>query len=520
MVKKVIKQLPIYHKYTTKTPAMALRTVISKDGLGVYASSDTLFRGAVFGRDSLEVAEDLIKIRPKLVRNIIRTLASLQGEEYRDDNEEEPGKIVHEYRRIIVDGKPLSDTSLHIFQELSSRWGGSEKTMAYYGSVDATPHFVRVLDKFVEMYGDKILKTNVTLRSGYSISISLVAENALTWLTGQLKNSKSGLVEYCRKNPHGIENQVWKDSREFYVHENGELANHNAPISSIEVQALAYDAFRAGARLFPYKSDEYEELAKQLRRRTIELLWQQDKKYFAVGTDFDKKGNLRVIQTKSANPAEMLESSFFDDLPENERQKYLKAIVREIMGDDFLTDAGIRSRARNEASLIPFWDYHGSYTSWPKETYDIAKGLRRQGFNKLASELDNRLINIVRAVKGYPEFVYVDARGRVLGAASTAHHHGELVLIDSPNRPEKIQAWTVSAVMSILSSKRPLTVPKIPKVKIVKKKVTPREETWERKLEKEVLRHIPIVPRFKSLRELAARYPTYPYKLNESRERT
>ena len=51
-------------------PSLALKTVTSKRGLGVYASSDTLFKGAVFGRDSLEVAEDLMQTKPQLVRAI------------------------------------------------------------------------------------------------------------------------------------------------------------------------------------------------------------------------------------------------------------------------------------------------------------------------------------------------------------------------------------------------------------------------------------------------------------------
>src|SRR5205823_12334056 len=66
----------------------------------------------------------------------------------------------------------------------------------------------------------------------------------------------SDLLEYRARNPHGIENQVWKDSREFYVHESGEPANHKLPIASIEVQGLAYDALMHASRLLPGKKDE------------------------------------------------------------------------------------------------------------------------------------------------------------------------------------------------------------------------------------------------------------------------
>jgi hypothetical protein len=66
--KPILKSLTFVQKARTlvpATPALALRTVISKDKQKIYASSDTVYKGAVFGRDSIEVAEDLITLRPK-----------------------------------------------------------------------------------------------------------------------------------------------------------------------------------------------------------------------------------------------------------------------------------------------------------------------------------------------------------------------------------------------------------------------------------------------------------------------
>ncbi|OVE78758.1 hypothetical protein BVY00_02010, partial [bacterium G20] len=285
-VRKILKRLPLSTPKLAATPSQALRRVVSKDGLGVYASADNLFKGAVFGRDSLEVAEDLMLIRPRLVRKIMLTLASLQGEENNPENEEEPGKIVHEYRRTVVDGKPLDKESARIFKELSRHWGGTATELTYYGSVDSTPHFIRVLGKYTQRYGQEIMHRRVTLRSGHQLSVTLVLENAIDWLITQLENSKSGLLEFERKNPHGIENQVWKDSKEFYTHENGKLANHSRPIASIEVQALVYDALICGAQLLPSHRQTLLGLAKNTRDKTLKLLWREDKKYFALGLDY------------------------------------------------------------------------------------------------------------------------------------------------------------------------------------------------------------------------------------------
>jgi glycogen debranching enzyme len=501
-VKKAAKPLLLYTPSKWTSPSLAMRTVTSKSGLGVYASSDTLFKGAVFGRDSLEVAEDLMYLKPKLVERILLTLASLQGENINHQSEEEPGKIIHEYRTTVVDGKRLEHVSQEIFNRLYAIWGGQNNILAYYGSVDSTPHFVRVLLQYCELYGHSILLAPIVLRSGYSVSMLDVLENALDWLTSHLASSKSGLVEYLRVNPHGIENQVWKDSVEFYVHENGEFANHEMPIASIEVQGLAYDALMGAAKLLPSRAKEWKKAAEKLHDKTIKLFWQKDKQYFALGIDFNEHGKARVITTSSANAAALLDTTFFDHIPTEEKRKYVFGILRTILSDDFLTDAGIRSRALSESKLVPFWDYHGSYTSWPKETYDIAKGLRRQGFPKLGIELENRLINVVKAMRSYPEFLYIDKRGRVLGIAQSSHGHGELILVEGPNHPERIQAWTVSAVFAI-TSKGPFA----------KKPKTPKSADWEHSLEKDILRIIPHMPLLKSVKELTARYPAYPYKL-------
>lgn len=490
-------------------PVMALRKVTSRTGRGVYASTDTLFKGAVFGRDSVEVAEDIINIKPRLVRRIILTLASLQGEISSDITEEEPGKIIHEYRTTVVDGRHIKGMPLHIFDELSSRWGGDENTLAYYGSIDATPHFIRLVGEYISIHGNSILESNIRLKSGLEVTLDDVLIKAINWLESKLNSSKSGFLEYIRSNPHGIENQVWKDSSEFYIHENKKYANHKAPIASIEVQGLAYDALIVAANLFPERAEHYHRLANNVRDRTIELLWQPKRRYFALGTDYDSAGKLRIINTMTSNPASLLDTRFFDDVPSNLKQTYISGIINTIMGPQFLTDGGIRSRALKEAKLIPYWDYHGSYTSWPKETYDIAKGLRRQGFPKLARQLENRIINIVFKSRQYPEFIYVDSYGRVLTNSAGNRKHGEVVLIDSTNHPENLQAWTVSAMVAITTRRIKH------KLRLYKE---PSSASWQKDLEKRVMSEIPRVERLINPIALAAKYPSYRYTLTKDKK--
>jgi glycogen debranching enzyme len=486
------------------SPPLALKTVISKSGLGVYASSDALYRGALFGRDSLEVGEDLLYIRPKLVEQILLVLASFQGQEFYPQRDEEPGKILHEYRTMIVEGKEISGVTLEVFNKYSFRWGGNDNSYLYFGSCDATPLFVRLMCMYCKAYGREILLKEVTRRSGRRVSMLEILDAALDWILRHLHYSKTGLVEYKRAKPTGLLNHVWKDSDEFYIHSDGQMANHDSQIASVEVQAITYDALMFASVLLPSRAADCEIAAQKLQRRTIELMWDDNSNYFAVGVDFSSEGVIRPIKTVSANPACMLDSIFFDTMLASSQQDYVSAIVRKIMSDDFLTDAGIRSRSISEAHLVPFWDYHGSYVSWPKETYDIAKGLRRQGFPLLAAELENRLLNLVKAMRAYPEFVYIDRRGRVLGVSRSIHGHGEILMVEGPNQPERIQAWTVSPILALTS-----------KPSKSKNNKYLKQQSWQEELEKDILRTIPHVPILKTTKELSARYPAYHYQLKK-----
>lgn len=508
-MRRLIKALSKDNQRLLVPPGLALRQVTSRSGKGVYASSDKLYKGAVFGRDSLEVGEDLLMVRPRLVKRIILTLARLQGESYTSVNDEEPGKIIHEYRSLHVDGKDIDGVPQEIFRELAGRWGGSAEEVRYYGSVDATPLFVRLVGRYCDRYGEAILDMPVVSFSGHSHDLRQVFRQAVDWTVSNLEQSKSGLLEFRRHSPSGILNQAWKDSQEFYVHKNGELANHDLPIASIEVQGLVYDALQHADRILAKSSGQYRSSAESLRDRTIQLLWLEKENYFALGTDYTSKGRLRVIKTLTANPAALLDTRFFDELPPSDRQRYLTGIISVICSPDFLTDGGVRSRSLSDAGLIDYWDYHGSYVTWPKETHDIAKGLRRQGFIRLAKQLENRLLNMIRRNRSYPEFAYVDRHGRVMTGNPSSHEAGNAVLtiIDSTNHPEKYQAWTVSAVLQTISTR----------LAERRKRSLVKQEPWQAELEERLLADIPKISRLLVPGALAARYPTYPYKVVKKR---
>lgn len=503
-----IETLPYQSGLDMSAAEAALSFVRATENEGVYASADVLFKGAVFGRDSLKVGSDLLHVKPELTHEILLTMAKFQGVSDNTLNEEEVGKIFHEKR---ID-KDLDATSKLIFENLTSpegkNWGKewSEEDgcwrMVYFGSVDATPSFVRLLGEYCETYGDSILHENVLRRDGSEVTIKQSLQDASSWILKKLENSPFGLIDYRRQNPTGIENQVWKDSREFYVHPDGSTVNHEGAVASIEVQGIAFTALKQAARLLPEQSKELTTAAENLRSKTIEQLWQPENNYFAVGIDQDIDSKARIVQSEAANAGCLLDSAFFDELAEEDRRLFVTAIVEKILGPNFLTNAGIRSRSLAEGDRVPFWDYHGSYVTWPKETQDIIRGLHRQGLPRLAQQLENRLLNVVHASNAFPEFFYVDENNRVF--INEPCDDIEVPEIAGSNSPERTQAWTVSAVLSILADQIHGPVEEV------------TQSPWQKRLEAHMLKQIPDINFIRDAEQLRSAYPDRPYRLVRS----
>lgn len=499
-------ETPPYHPdFNMSAAEAALSHIRASENEGVYASADLLFKGAVFGRDSLKVGSDLLHVKPELTHEILLTMARFQGITNNPLNEEEAGKIFHEKRL----DKDLDKTSKLIFEDLTSpqgkNWGKewSEADacwrMVYFGSVDATPSFVRLLGEYCKAYGSGILQESVLRRDGTRTVMMESFKDATDWILRKIHDSPFGLVDYKRRNPTGIENQVWKDSKEFYVHPDGSTVNHEGAVASIEVQGYAYEALNLAAGLLPEQAEILRTTAQKLRQQTIDMLWQPADHFFAVGVDQGLNGHARVIRSEAANAGCLLDTDFFDGLPEEDRRMFVTAITEKLLGPDFLTEAGIRSRSLSEGSRVQFWDYHGSFVTWPKETQDIIRGLRRQGLPKLAEQLENRLLNTVQASQAFQEFFYVDEQGAAF--IDEPSDNPDATEIKGSNIPERTQAWTVSAVLSVLADRLhgPVEVAE--------------QASWQKRLEAHMLQQIPCVVFLRDETKLKQAYPHRPYKL-------
>jgi glycogen debranching enzyme len=474
--------------------------VRSREGRGVYASASPLYRDAIFGRDSLETADDLLPLMPEVAREVILCLTGLQGTKLDHQTEEEPGKIHHEYRHIIMDGRRISPRSEEILHQLASRWGGTDEEMIYYGSADATPLYIRLVADYCTIKGKDILATQVRRRDGQDVSVREAVLDALQWLEMQLDNSDLGLLEFCRQNPFGHAYQVWKDGYTSYLHTNGKRANPEKPMAAIEVQGYAYDALVKGSWLFSehrYRVARWHKLAQRLQAATFKHFWMPRERYFALALDRDQKDRVRQVATHCSNPALLLDTMLFDSLPEHHRQSFVGAIVSKIYSENFLTAVGIRCRSTKHRHLLNFASYHGVWAVWAKETYDVAKGLRRQGFSMLGEQLETRILNGIALSGKHYEFWYVHPDGRVQYdpdgrfAASDRHE-----IIAGTHEPEDTQAWTISAALAIRHY-----------LQNTDRRPTAKQEVWQEKLENQLLKKQTKLPLLLTEEEVAKVFP-------------
>jgi len=469
-------------------------------GRGLFGSGGLLFSDAVFGRDSVAAAESLLYLYPDISREVIFTLASLQGVVEAPigphSNEEEPGKMHHEHRSLFVGSRRISPSSEKVLRELAGRWGGDETSVTYYGCVDTTPLYARLVANYCAAYGESILATTVIRRDGATVTIRESMIAAMDWITHKMDVSDLGLIEFLRRNPDGIPYQVWKDSGTSYIHSDGTLANWDAPIAATEVQAYAYDALLGAAELLG--RPDWSERAVALRRRMLDLLWMPSEDYFAMGIDRDNGGHPRLIESIASNGALALGTRLLDGFPD--AADYAAGLVRRICSPEFVTAVGIRCRSVNEHDLVAFQDYHGAWAVWPKETFEVARGLKRQGLDRLARQLANRLLNAVNVAGANIEFLYVSPEGRVMYDFQERDlRTDEPQQILGTNQPEAPQAWTVTGALALkrwLGSGRGLhgTLS------------APGDESWREALEAEVLTGLASVDACRTVAEVEAAY--------------
>ena len=440
-----------------------LDPVRAPEGWGVFASVGPNFQHTIFGRDSIETAEDVIEYDQQLAHDVIIVMGKLQGTRYNPKTEEEVGQIIHEYRTTEFAGVPVPEHTLKIMHKLMLERGETPaETMSHYDTCDATPLYVRLIEKYTNLYGDGILSETFVNKDGDERNVLESVLSATNWIVGKLQQRDDRLLAYRRMNAGipgdetnrgSIENQVWKDSRTSHLFSDGTLPDFSKDVVSVELQAYAYDALTYAARLFPAMSAGLSQLAAQVQRSTIDKLWMPEFQYFAQGLATHHTGEERLLDTLTSEGALLLDSKILIDLPDWARNMYVDGIENMILGPEFATPVGIRCRALRHVNLLSFVDYHGSLAVWPKDASDAARGFgnHRRDLGEIA--IRQMIIDYFQSAGDFYELAYVKPDGTPYldplqaVAELSSSDMGEPLPV-----PEPGQAWSRSA--AILSAYR------------------------------------------------------------------
>ena len=345
---------------------------------------------ALFGRDSLITALQVLPARPDVARATLRGLAARQGRRADAMTLEAPGKIGHEFR----DQPPESFD-----------WPPGE--FRYYGTADATSWFLVLVDALRRVHGDT----------------ALVAElepnwrTAGEWVRGALADG-DGLIRYRAGSRGGLSHQGWRDAIDPIAnsHGGGSVRPDNTaprpPLADADTQAVTVAALRALAGLTG--AGDWLVLHDRLRARVTETFLPD-----VVMVDADGPVHAPGSQLGWLLWADALEPDAVDTAAER------------LCRPDILTRYGLRTLSA-DSPVFGVTEYHRG-AIWPFDSWLGWGGLRAAGRAEQADALRRGVLAGVAEHGGYPE-LYGVGRG------------GELVRVPLSNH---VQAWTVGACWAL-----------------------------------------------------------------------
>jgi glycogen debranching enzyme len=336
-----------------------------RDLVGEYGGRQVLTAGlpwyaTPFGRDAILTSLQILPFCPEVAADTLRVLAAHQGRVLDPYREEEPGKIMHEIRLgEMARAKEIPHTP-------------------YYGTVDATPLFLVLLEETHRVTGDAELVRE----------LMPAARAALGWIDEYGDLDGDGFVEYKRttSGAGGLANQGWKDSHDGILFPDG--AQPVAPIALCEVQGYVYDAKARMARLMRgagehRTAEALSVAAKRLRRRIEEAFWVEELGTYALALDGEK----RALKTVASNAGHLL----FSRVPSPKRAE---RVAERVFDEGMWSGWGIRTLSAVHPMFNPLSYHNGSV--WPHDNSLIAMGLSHYGMCARAEKILSALFETSR----------------------------------------------------------------------------------------------------------------------------
>lgn len=347
--------------------------------------------GRLFGRDACISALQLLPDEPAVAAATIRGLARHQGRRTNRRREEQPGKIPHETPVRAADRVRL-ELRKHL------RWG-----FPYYGSIDSTSWWVRLVDRYVAVTGDAAL--------GDEVMPSL--ERAAAWMAGPARIGVDGLVAYRRANPAGLLHQGWRDSG---------LATIAIPEPVAVVEAQGYHA-EAAAALRRLGLDVAAGMGGD--PATVDrLYWMDDEAIHGLAVG----GDGVLVRMATSNAGHLLGTPIL-------AEDRAAAVARRLFADDLWTEAGIRTHSATDPAFDPASYHLGSV--WPHDNWIIHQGLRAIGHHDDAARVRHAVLDALCRLEQIPELYAVQDNTPVAMAMA-----------------QPLQAWSSGAVLSFLAAER------------------------------------------------------------------
>jgi glycogen debranching enzyme len=322
----------------------------------------------MFGRDSLIAARMLLPIDTTVAAGTLRALAKRQGAQAEAATAEQPGKILHEVRRVAT--TVTLDGSVCL-------------PPVYYGTIDATPLWVTVLHGAWQagMPADEVRALMPHL------------DRALGWLRDHADSDGDGFLEYLDTTGHGLANQGWKDSGDSIRWHDGRLAE--GPIALCEVQGYAYAAALAGADLLEEfcgpdgaaAAAGWRNYAAAMSERFRASFWCEDDlgRYPAIALDAAKN----PVDGVASNMGHLLGTGILN-------AEETETVVRRLMHPSMYSGYGIRTISTSNAAYWPTRYHAGSV--WTHDSAMILAGMLEEGYFQEAGQL---AAGLLKAAHGF-----------------------------------------------------------------------------------------------------------------------
>jgi glycogen debranching enzyme len=398
------------------------------DGLntpsGLRASSATGHFYALFGRDSLWCVllileasrllpqdKELAEWASQIAATTLRALASTQGSTTNAENEEQSGKIVHEYWPELPP------------RLLAIKW--PQRDGRYYGSVDAT-----------YLYLMAIAAVWRQLPKGRDLVTELwdSVRAALEWALVECATDSDGRIIVQPRQPEGrgLRHHVWKDSRDSIIDESGAIPD--APIAWLELQGYGIAAFRDLGdvlRAHGIATALQEELTNRVTclERGLDRFWLSAEDCPAMALTREKQ----ALPLVSSNIGHIL----WCDALSIERAQFSG---NRLLRPDLFTEWGLRTLSSDSPAFAPLSYHRGSI--WPFDNAVAAGGLWRLGRKQEACQIGARVLAALERFDSPVELYCALPPSwmrfpHVNNQAPLVEYHGAC----------DIQAWSVAAIL-------------------------------------------------------------------------